>query len=90
MSSCRLKSDDVALERGVSGHDEFSRGVDRVHQVSFDGLTDLDRIMTADLDLKACSFGEDGLRGRHPGGRGCFRRGGCGPVLERLRRTQTH
>jgi hypothetical protein len=32
-----------------------------MHQVSLDGLPYFDRIMTADFDLEACSFGKNGL-----------------------------
>ena len=56
----RLKSDDAAFERGVLRHDKFPVGVNGMHQVSFDGLTDFDWIMTAYFDLEACPFGEDG------------------------------
>jgi hypothetical protein len=80
-----LKSDDVSLERRIPGHDEFALGVNRVHQVRFNGLTDFDRIIPAYFDLEACSFGKDGLRGRYAARRVRIGRGGGGTLLKRLR-----
>ena len=67
-----LQGNDAALKGGVLGHDEFAVGIDGVHQVRFNGLADLDRIVAADLDLQACSLGEDRLRGRDGCGLGRF------------------
>ena len=59
-----VQGGDAALEHRVPGNDELASRVDRMHEVRFDGLANLDGIVAADFDLEAGSLGEHRLDGR--------------------------
>jgi hypothetical protein len=77
-----VQGNDTTLEGGVLEHDEFAVCIDGMHQVRFDELADFDGVVAADLNLQACSLGEDGLRVPDDGGLGGFVSGRT--LLERL------